>query len=203
MSGKTNRLIQRTWMLPFSVLALGCLAGQFGCRGSSLALPQSLSGLGSASRVPPPATGSFQVPGTYNNGAAGTTSSSSGLGPSTFGPPQNSNPTINGQRTSQITTPVTNFVNSISNAQNELLKQTNQAVEQVNRVTENVNSRVEQASARVDRLGEGVVQASNILSDAAFAPVEPMQSGRISDQGATNTNLPAPVADASAWRTPK
>ena len=168
-------------------------------------MPQSLSGLGGSSRVPAPATGSFQVPGSYNSGTPGTTGggSSTGLGASSFTPSTNTNPTVGGQRTSQILTPVSNLVDNISHAQNELLKQTNQAVNRVNRATEDVNSRVELASARVDRIGEGVVQASNILSEAAYAPVQSSPSGRLSDQDSGLQTVPSTVVDGSAWRTPK
>ena len=42
------------------------LPGVSGCKGTPLPFSQSFSGLGGATRVPAPADGSFQVPGSYS-----------------------------------------------------------------------------------------------------------------------------------------
>ncbi|MEQ1825970.1 MAG: hypothetical protein ABL921_08475 [Pirellula sp.] len=172
-----------------------------GCRGTPFSLPESLGGIGGASsRVPPPATGSFQVPQSYS----GPNANNSGLGSSSFAP--NSGTTsATGFKTSQVSQPVSNFVSGISAAQSQLRTATNNALNTVNRTAQDVNSTVENATARVDRFGEGIVQASAILNDAASAPLLPAASdtapangvsasGRIGDNPSTS----AP----SAWRTP-
>ena len=165
-------------------LSFCVLAGLSGCKGTPLPFPQSFGGLGSPNRVPAPADGSFQVPGSYS-GSNGTSSNpGGGLGGSSFNS-GNSATAPNGMKTSQTNLPVTNFVNGISAAESQIRTATNNALSTVNRATEDVNNRVEQASARVDRFGAGVVQASNILSEAAYAPVNGPQNVQ---------NLPSPSA---------
>lgn len=164
---------------------LGLLVGfawvaQSGCRGTPLSFPQSLSG-GASSRVPPPATGSFQVPGNYSGSS---TPSSTGLGSSSFSPSNSvsGSPNFSGGQTPP---PISDFVNGITSAQSKFRTATNNAVGAVNRAADDLNSRVENATARVDRFGEGVKQASAILNDAAtspplppsFAPADAMQPG--------------------------
>jgi len=160
------------------------LPGATGCRGTALPFSQSFSGLGGPTRVPAPADGSFQVPGSYS-GPNGTSSNpGSGLGGSSFNS-GNSAAAPNGMKTSQTNLPVTNFVNGISAAESQIRTATNNALSTVNRATEDVNNRVEQASARVDRFNAGVVQASNILSEAAYGPVNGQQNVQ---------NLPSPTS---------
>lgn len=195
---------------PFQVvatlsLAAALAAGSTGCRGTAPAFSQAFSGLTAPARVPPPAQGSFQVPGSYSGGVNGAGNpSSSGLGGSSFG---------SGPKTSQNTLPTGNLINSISNAQSQLLTATNKARNSVNRAADGINSSVEQASARVDRLGQGVAQASAILSEAATTPIVSGASER------SNMNYPANdppsitssnsgrIGDAdssetASWRTP-
>ena len=170
--------------LSICVFAGMLLPGVSGCKGTPLPFSQSFSGLGGPTRVPAPADGSFQVPGSYS-GQNGTSSNpGSGLGGSSFNS-VNSATAPNGMKTTQSNLPVTNFVNGISAAESQIRTATNNALSTVNRATEDVNTRVEQASARVDRFGAGVVQASNILSEAAYAPVNGPQ---------TVQNLPSPTA---------
>ena len=189
----------------FWSFAAAITVGMVGCRGTAPSFSQVFSGLNAPARVPPPAQGSFQVPGTYSGGAGSTSNpSGSGLGGSSFG---------NGNKTSQNTLPASNLLNGISNAQSQLLTATNNARNSVNRAADGINSSVEQASARVDRLGQGVSQASAILNEAATAPlvgpsfertgmtnpssdqpqISSSNSGRIGD------NDPS---DNAQWRTP-
>jgi hypothetical protein len=176
-----------------ATLAIGPIALS-GCRGTPLQFPQSLSGLGSATRVPPPATGSFQVPGSYSGPNANPT----GLGSSSFAP-ANGTTSPNTLKTSQVNQPVSDFVNSVSAAQSQFRTATNNALSTVNRTAADVNSRVENATSRVDRLGEGVKQASAILTEAASAPLPPS----LSDSGSTSGRISDNATTApSTWRTP-
>ncbi len=193
-------------------LSICVFAGLSGCKGAPLPFPQSMGGLGSPTRVPAPADGSFQVPGSYS-GPNGTSSNpGGGLGGTSFKSDNNIAPP-NGMKTSQTNVPVTNFVNGISAAESQFRTATNNALSSVSRATADVNNRVEQASARVDRFGAGVVQASNILSEAAYAPV----NGEQNVQNSRSPNTPispnvfppasgqigdnTPSSDAS-WTTP-
>jgi len=157
-------------------LAAVLAAGSTGCRGTAPAFSRAFSGLTAPARVPPPAQGSFQVPGSYSGGVNGAGNpSNSGLGGSSF----------SGPKTSQNTLPTGNLIHSISNAQSQLLTATNKARNSVNRAADDINSSVEQASARADRLGQGVAQASAILSEAATTPIVSGASER------SNLNYPA------------
>ncbi len=195
---------------PFQVVATLSLAavlaaGSTGCRGTAPAFSQAFSGLTAPARVPPPAQGSFQVPGSYSGGVNGAGNpSSSGLGGSSFG---------SGPKTSQNTLPTGNLVNSISNAQSQLLTATNKARNSVNRAADGINSSVEQASARVDRLGQGVAQAGAILSEAATTPIVSGASERsnmnypTSDPPSIISSNSGRIGDAepsetASWRTP-
>lgn len=150
------------WLATLS-FAAAVTTGFAGCKGTMPAFSQAFGGFGAPARVPPPAQGSFQVPGSYSGGVgASGSSSSSGLGGSSFG---------NGPKTSQANLPTSNFLNSISNAQTQLLAATNNARNTVNRTADNINSSVELASARVDRLEQGVVQAGAIVAEAATQPI--------------------------------
>lgn len=190
------------------VTALLFGAGFVGCKGTPFSFPQSLTGNGASSRVPAPPTGSFQVPSTYNGNTGGATSSSGGLNSSSFGTAPN---TLN--KTSQSNLPISNFVNSISQAESQLLNATNNARTTVNRTADAVNSRVEQASARVDRFGQGVVQASNIIAEAATAPPtftnanDPNLASELSPQIEMPNSTSGRIGDSDAsgaatWRTP-
>ena len=144
-------------------VAAAITIGLVGCRGAAPSFSQVFSGLNAPARVPPPAQGSFQVPGTYSGGTGSTANPpGSGLGGSSFG---------NSIKTSQNPLPTSNLLNGISNAQSQLLTATNNARNSVNRAADGINSSVEQASARVDRLSQGVSQASAILSEAVTEPM--------------------------------
>jgi hypothetical protein len=147
-----------------SVLASGfCIATLSGCAGMN-GLSQTL-GINSASRVPPPATGSFAVPNTYTNGAAGA-GGISGNGPVN---PGASSPTLGALQTNSIGSGVAysdQMLSSVNRIQSRIQDTSNQVRDGVVRTTDTLNSRVEQASAKVNRIGEGVVQAGNILSES-------------------------------------
>ena len=156
---------------------------------------QAFGSLGAPARVPPPAQGSFQVPSTYSNGAgANSGSTGNGLGSSSFG---------SGPKTSHYSGPPSPLFNSLTNAQSQILNATNNARNTVNRTADGINSSVELATARVDRIGQGVSQATAILSESVTVPIVPSEtetpnfssssSGRIGD---TDTS------ENAKWRTP-
>jgi hypothetical protein len=136
-------------------------------------------GINSASRVPPPATGSFAVPNTYTNGAAGA-GGLSGNGPVN---PGASSPTLGALQTNNIGSGVAysdQMLSSVNRIQSRIQDTSNQVRDGVVRTTDALNSRVEQAGAKVNRFGEGVVQAGAILSES-------MEEAR---------NIPAPITPA-------
>jgi len=193
------------WFATLS-FAAAIAAGFAGCKGTMPAFSQAFGGFGAPARVPPPAQGSFQVPGSYS-GAAGTSgsSSSSGLGGSSFG---------NGPKTTQTSLPSSNLFNSISNAQSQILAATNNARNAVNRTADNVNSSVELASARVDRLDQARVQAGAIFTEAVNEPINvrpaQMPNSTYSDSAPqsveANSNT-GRIGDSdqsgnASWRTP-
>ncbi len=186
----------KTWTIRY-VATLSCsialVAGNTGCRGTAPSFSQAFSSLSAPARVPPPAQGSFQVPSSYSGGVgSSTTPANSGLGGSSFG---------NGPKTSQ-TMPSSNLLNSLSSAQSQILTATNNARNSVNRAADGINSSVEQASARVDRLGQGVTQASAILSEAATAPIiaaDEIPSSTINNSGRIGDLDPN---ENSNWKTP-
>ena len=181
------------------------VVGISGCKGTPFAFPQGLTG--APSRVPSPATGSYQVPGSYNGTSGAPSNSSGGLGGSSFGTAPNGF-----NKTSQNTLPVSNFINSISQAESQLLNVTNNARATVNRTADVVNGGVEQATARVDRLGQGVVQASNILTEAATTPIstgaqayslESTPSFKMPNSlPTTNSSTASNNVGDAAWRSP-
>jgi hypothetical protein len=131
-----------------------------GCQG---ALP-GINGLSQPGRVPPPATGSYQVPGTYSgpNGAAGPNAPRTGATP---------NATVGAASTGGP------LIDPVVAAQNQLKQATDSARAAVMQSTQSIQSQVEQASARADRVGAGVVQASQILNDAALGALPPVPPG--------------------------
>lgn len=167
----------------FAAALLVCMTG---CQGNPL------SGISNswnqATRVPPPATGSFQTgPGAYT-----------GPGPATNAAPA----AANANKTSQVSPTGVPLVDNLNNAQNQLQAATNNARNAVFNSTNSINSQVELASARVNRFGEGVVQASQVLSDAArdpipVPPVGPSTSFATSPSGLPGTSgYAAPTAGA-------
>ncbi len=186
-------------------LAVGLAAAVAGCKGTAPGFSQAFGGLMAPTRVPPPAQGSFQVPGSYSGGVGSSSNpSASGLGGSSFG---------NGMKTSQSSQPTNNLFNSISNAQSQVLSASNSFRNSVNRTAEDINSSVELASARVDKLNQGGAQAIAVFSEAATAPIAgsgteqnnmnysvngsvpitPSNSGRVGDSD---------QSDNANWRTP-
>jgi hypothetical protein len=131
-----------------------------GCQG---ALP-GINGLSQPGRVPPPATGSYQVPGTYS-GATGP------AGPSAPRPAGQSAPTVGAMPTGGP------MVDPVASAQNQLKQATDSARAAVMQSTQSIQNQVEQAGARADRIGAGVVQASQILNDAAHGTLPPVPPG--------------------------
>ena len=173
---------------------LGCgliIASLSGCAGMN-GLSHGL-GINSASRVPPPATGSFAIPNTYTNGAAGT----GGLSGNGSVNPGASSPTLGALQTNSVGSGVAysdQVLSSVNRIQSRIQDTSNQVRDGVVRTTDALNSRVEQASAKVNRFGEGVVQAGAILSES-------LEDAR---------NIPAPIVSSSGvvqdpnatWRNP-
>lgn len=133
-----------------------------GCQGP---LP-GIGGLSQPGRVPPPPTGSYQVPGTYSGGTG-------------------ANPTV-GSVPNGVP-----FVDQVAAAQNQLKQATDSARAAVMQSTQNLQSQVDQASARADKMGAGVVQASQILSDAAMGSLPPIPPAMPAASGTTGSSLPA------------
>ena len=176
-----------------------------GCRGTAPAFSKAFSSLSDPARVPPPAQGSFQVPGSYSGGVGSSANpASKGLGGSSF---------ENGPKTSQNTLPTSNLIDRFSNAQSQLLSASNNARNSVNRAADGINSSVEQANARVDRFGQGVVQASAVLSEAANTPIVSSAPERFDMNYSGNAKTPITdsisgrIGDSipnenAIWRTP-
>ncbi len=155
-----------------------------GCQGP---LP-GINGLTQPGRVPPPPTGSYQVPGSYSGAKPAT---GTGVAPTVGSLPSGSP-----------------FVDQVASAQNQLKQATDSARAAVMQSTQNLQNQVEQASARADKMGAGVVQASQILSESALGALPavppstpgatlPGTSGSLSDQGGST------VIDPNAqWRKP-
>ncbi len=185
--------------------AAAIAAGVTGCRGTPPAFSQAFSGLIAPARVPPPAQGSFQVPSSYSGGVGSSASpASKGLGGSSF---------ENGIKTSQNTLPTSNLIDKFTNAQSQLLSASNNARNSVTRAADGINSSVEQASARVDRFGQGVVQASAILSEAANTPTVSAAAERTNlnysgkEQTPITDSISGRIGDSdpnesAIWRTP-
>lgn len=162
---------KKAFSVSFAVLLLS------GCQG---VLP-GMSGLGQPGRVPPPGTGSYQVPGSYS-GSANSSAGAPATGP---------------------------LVDQVASAQNQLKQATDSARAAVMQTTQSFQSQVEQAGARADKLGAGVVQASQILNDAATgalpAPsvVSPAIPGSPSTGGSHSDRDGGIATDPNAqWRKP-
>lgn len=193
-SVSTRHLVQQSRRLSISACGLGImvLSGCAGVNGLSNGL-----GINSASRVPPPPTGSFAIPNSYTNGAAGT-GGLSGNTPSNTGP---SSPTLGALQTNNIGSGVAygdQVLSSVNRIQSRIQDTSNQVRDGVVRTTDALNSRVEQASSKVNRIGEGVVQAGAILSESFEeasnipAPIKPIPavspSGVVQDPNASWRN---------------
>lgn len=169
-----------------------------GCTGLNNSLPQTL-GVNSALRVPAPATGSFATPNSYNG--TGSNPAPSGAPPAT-----SSNPSgIKTSQASPLEQPTSQLLSSLHQAQSQLNSATSQARDTINQSAENLNASVSSATQRIDRLGQGVIQASAILSDAAK---ESIGSG-VAPTTTSPANTPvgpeeetATLDPNAAWRRP-
>ncbi len=199
------RKTRRTRLIARLVLAASMAAVVTGCKGTAPSFTQAFGGLTAPARVPPPAQGSFQVPGSYSGGA-GTSASpaGSGLGGSSFG---------NSMKTSQNSLPTNNLFNSISNAQSQVIAASNNLRNNVNRTADEINSSVELASARADRFSQAGAQSIAAFSEAAAAPLV-VNGDRLNNTNYPPSELP-PVtnsisgrigdseqSDNASWRTP-
>ena len=192
MQGRFGAFV-RSSSLVVCCMGIASLTGCAGMNGLSHSL-----GINSASRVPPPATGSFAIPNSYTNGAPGA-NGVSGVNPSSTSP---SSPTLGALQSSNIGSGIAygdQVLSSVNRIQSRIQDTSNQVRDEVARTTSAINSRVEQAGAKVNRIGEGVVQAGAIISDSL--------------EEASNIPapiVPAPVVSASgitqdpnaSWRNP-
>jgi len=200
-----RRKTNSTHFIAILALAANLAVAVPGCKGTAPGFSQAFGGLTAPARVPPPAQGSFQVPGTYSGSGAGSSANpGGGLGGSSFG---------NGTKTSQNNLPTNNLFNSISNAQSQVLNTTNNLRNSVNRTADDINSSVELASARADRFSQAGAQSIAAFSEAATAPL--VVNGTERSNQNYPVNEPAPItfsnagrigdsdqSDNASWRTP-
>lgn len=165
-----------------------------GCQGTF----PGIQGLNQPGRVPPPPTGSYQVPGSYSGGT-GARAADPAKSVSSNSPNQGS-PAV-----------VDPWVNQVTSAQNQLKQATDSARSAVLQSTQQIQSQVEQASARVNLLGDGVVQASQVLDDAMRGPVSASlpsappapPSGAEGASGSLSDRAMATADESNAqWRKP-
>jgi hypothetical protein len=143
-------------------LTAGCIASLAGCAGNPLnGIANSWN---QATRVPPPATGAFQPTGGNYSGPGPASASANGA-------PAAGSPPANAFKSSQNTSSGVPLVDNIVAAESQFKAATDNARNAVVQSTNSINSQVELASARLNRLGDGVVQASQVLSDAARDPI--------------------------------
>jgi hypothetical protein len=190
----------------FRIACLGAVLSLTGCAGVN-GLSQTL-GINSASRVPPPATGSFTVPNSYTNGApgAGGISNSNPLGAA------NESPSLGALQSNSVGSGVAygdQVLSSVNRIQSRIQDTSNQVRDGVARTADVFNSRVEQAGARVNRIGEGVVQAGAIITDSfeeastismpfVPAPVVPSET----HTGNGDSGAPVMQESNATWRDP-
>jgi hypothetical protein len=190
----------------FRMVCLGAILSLTGCAGMN-GLSQTL-GINSASRVPPPATGSFTVPNSYTTGAPGA-GGVSNASPAGFASESSSLGALQSRSVGSGVAYGDQVLSSVNRIQSRIQDTSNQVRDGVARTADAFNSRVEQAGARVNRIGEGVVQAgaiisdsfeeaSNIMTPVAPAPIVPTK---------THTNNFAPdvpiMQESNAtWRDP-
>lgn len=159
-----------------------------GCTGLNSSFPQAF-GVNSGSRVPAPATGSFAAPNSYNG---------TNVGQPTSPAPINGSPAaMKTSQASPLEQPTTQLLSSLHQAQSQLNSATNQARNTINKSAESLNASVSSATNRIDRLGQGVIQASAILSDAAKESIgSGVPSSEPTEDGA------ATLDPNAAWRRP-
>jgi hypothetical protein len=134
-----------------------------GCQGTPMA---GIGAWNQPTRVPPPATGSFQVPGTY--------SGATGSGTTGVAPPDPVKSVGFAAPPSGQTGASNPMLDNITAAQNQLKQATDNARAAVYQTSNQIQGQVNTASAQMDRLGAGVVQASQVLSDSLQDPIPPI-----------------------------
>jgi len=178
------------WAIGFAAVALP------GCQGTPLA---GMANWNQATRVPPPATGSFEVPGAYSGGT--------GMGTNAASPAPNQNAGLGAPSSLSSPSAMTAnnpFVNQMTAAQNHLKQATDSARAAVYQSTSQVQGQVDQASAKLDQIGNGVVQAGQVVSDAFQDPPPgfPLTPGAPSGYALEGSGYPgtesSSVAPASA-----
>jgi len=171
-------------------MATGLASVGTGCRGTAPTFSQAFSSLSAPARVPPPAQGSFQVPGSYTGGPGSPTNpASGGLGGSSFG---------NGMKTSQMAPQNGNVFNGIAQAQSQFLTATNNARNSVNRAADGIISSAEHVGARAELVGQGLTQAGAIITESATAPVVTASAERFN--ATYPADQPPPISSSSSGR---
>lgn len=187
--------------------AMATLAGAtIGCQGNPLT-GNSLGGWNQATRVPPPSLGTPKGPTNYSGTVGQPSIGSPSAGSPSAGSPSASQPTANpnslnpANKTSQSSFPSNPLADSIAAAENQVLGVTQnvtnalqQSSNAINKSSNAINSSVQQASARIDRLGQGVAQASEVLSAAVQdpLPMPPVVSGSSPSPAGTALSVPGP-----------
>lgn len=191
--------------------SMAALAGAtVGCQGNPLS-GNPLGGWNQATRVPPPSLGTPKGPTNYS----GT------VGQPSLGSPAPSLPAANqpsaasgfnpANKTTQTSFPGNPLVDGIAAAENQVLGVTQnvtnalqQSSKAINNSTNAINSSVQQASARLDRLGQGVAQASEVLTAAVQdpLPLPPVVSGSSPAPVVSASNIPAPSSSAPSSSAP-
>ncbi|XZE18563.1 hypothetical protein SH449x_003860 [Pirellulaceae bacterium SH449] len=200
------RTLRKLLRPAFRMACLGAVLSMTGCAGMN-GLSQSL-GINSASRVPPPATGSFTVPNSYTNGAPGAGGVSNAV-------PQGAaseSPSLGALQSNSVGSGVAygdQVLSSVNRIQSRIQDTSNQVRDGVARTADSFNSRVEQAGARVNRIGEGVVQAGSIITDSfeeasnistPFVPAPVMPAQTHTNSGDFGT--PVMQESNATWRDP-
>ena len=208
--GARNQGVSSKKRHAFRLLVAGSMAtlagATLGCQGNPLS-GNPLGGWNQATRVPPPSLGTTKGPTNYS-GTVGQPS----IGSPSANQPTTNQPSVNpssvnpsglntGNKTTQSSFPSNPLVDGIAAAENQVFGVTQnvtnalqQSSNAINKSTNAINSSVQQASARIDRAGQGVAQASEVLTAAVQdpLPLPPVVSG----------NTPAPVVSASSVSVP-
>lgn len=191
--------------------AMATLAGATaGCQGNPLS-GNPLGGWNQATRVPPPSLGTPKGPTNYSGTVGQPSVGSPASSLPTVNPPSAANGFNPANKTTQGSFPNNPLANGIAAAENQVLGVTQnvtnalqQSSNAINKSTNAINSSVQQASARIDRLGQGVAQASEVLTAAVQdpLPLPPVVSGSIPAPVISPSNIPTPSSAAPSNTAP-
>ncbi|MFN7627015.1 MAG: hypothetical protein ACK5PZ_09310 [Pirellula sp.] len=187
-----------------------------GCQGNPLS-GNPLGGWNQATRVPPPSLGTPKGPTNYSGTIGQPSAGTSAAGQPTVSQPTVNQPSVspNGinpvNKTTQSSFPSNPLADGIAAAENQVVGVTQnvtnalqQSSNAINKSTNAINSSVQQASARLDRLGQGVAQASEVLTAAVQdpLPLPPVVSASIPAPVVSASNVPAPSSAVPSSAAP-